>query len=45
MHNIIKHFIYKKKKKNGGSHGSGDGGANMVRTVAEGLADVDEGHL
>jgi hypothetical protein len=26
-----------------GSHGSGDGGANMAPTVAEGAADVDEG--
>ena len=28
-----------------GSHGSGDGGANMAPTVAEGVADVGGGHL
>ena len=28
-----------------GSHGSGDGGANMAPTVAEGAADVGRGHL
>ena len=28
-----------------GSHGSGDGGANMAPTVAQGAADVGGGHL
>ena len=33
-------------RRQSGSHGSrGDGGANMVPTVAEGAADVGGGHL